>query len=79
MIEASDSGANPRTDIAILIVEVNRNLNAPVFIAQDSSFSINENKIIGERIGFPILATDADSLVSIFKIKERNLILIFSS
>ena len=65
-VEAFDNGTPFKSDVAIVKVTVNRNLNAPRF----SQTSITVNILYTQELGTAITkvsATDADQQVSVFK------------
>lgn len=62
-IQAADNGSPPKTDVAIVKVNVSRNMAAPAF-GQTNSVTIPYNQPIG--IPFAVLnASDSDTRVSI--------------
>lgn len=62
-IVAEDGGSPPRSATAIATINIQRNLNAPVFAQADYNRTIYENQQVGLDI-VTITATDADQIVS---------------
>jgi hypothetical protein len=62
LVQAYDNGYPALYDTTVLTVNVNRNLQAPVFSQPNYNVTILESQTLGETI-VSVLATDPDSLV----------------
>ena len=62
-MQAADNGYPAKTDLAVVTVFVNRNLNPPVFAAAVYNVTILDNRNLGDVI-VSVVATDADLIVS---------------
>jgi hypothetical protein len=63
LVQAADNGYPARTDLAVVTVYVNRNLNAPIFNPRVYNITILDNRILGDVIT-TVRATDSDLIVS---------------
>lgn len=64
ILQAADSGSPSLSDTEILIVNVQRNLNDPVFRDLEYSITIDETQQVGSSI-LAVSATDSDTKVHI--------------
>lgn len=61
---AEDGGSPPRSATATAIINILRNLNAPVFNPKSYTATIDETRQVGVDI-VTVTATDADQIVSV--------------
>lgn len=62
LIQAADNGYPAKTDLSVITVFVNRNLNAPVFIPTTYNITILDNRNLGDVVA-TVTATDSDLIV----------------
>ena len=63
LIQAADNGYPAKTDLAVITIFVNRNLNAPVFFPVVYNITILDNSNLGDVVE-TVRATDSDLIVS---------------
>ncbi|XP_041364041.1 cadherin-23-like [Gigantopelta aegis] len=59
LIQAADQGSPPQTDLTVIVITVNRNLAAPMFVPRVYNVTILETQSLGDTIT-RVTATDSD-------------------
>ena len=62
VLQVSDNGLPPRSDLTTVVIRVNRNLNAPYFTQTSYQFVTYEDLPVGSNVGTQLQGADDDDL-----------------
>ena len=63
-MQAQDGGVPRLSDVTVVVVDVERNLVAPVLLSTQYASTILETQAVGTPVGIRVIATDGDTTVS---------------